>query len=71
MVDSGQGVLLLDRKAVIVAMGKEELQNAPEWKKPVEETKSNHARLVHANFGGPPWPSLSTNQSVPIACGLI
>jgi len=27
-------------KAVIVAMGKEELQNAPEWKKPVEETKS-------------------------------
>jgi sporulation protein YlmC with PRC-barrel domain len=27
-----------DGKAVIVAMGKEELQSAPEWKKPVEET---------------------------------
>jgi sporulation protein YlmC with PRC-barrel domain len=28
-----------DGKAVVVAMGKEELQNAPEWKKPVEEIK--------------------------------
>jgi len=27
-----------DGKAVVVAMGKEELQSAPEWKKPVEET---------------------------------
>jgi sporulation protein YlmC with PRC-barrel domain len=27
-----------DGKAVIVAMGKEELQSAPDWKKPVEET---------------------------------
>jgi sporulation protein YlmC with PRC-barrel domain len=27
-----------DGKAVIVAMGKEDLQNAPEWKKPVDET---------------------------------
>jgi sporulation protein YlmC with PRC-barrel domain len=29
----------VDGKAVIVAMGKEELQNAPEWKKPIEETR--------------------------------
>jgi len=28
-----------DGKAVLVAMGKEELQSAPEWKKPVEETR--------------------------------
>jgi sporulation protein YlmC with PRC-barrel domain len=28
-----------DGKAVVVAMGKEELQNAPEWKKPAEEPK--------------------------------
>jgi sporulation protein YlmC with PRC-barrel domain len=28
-----------DGKAVVVAMEREELQNAPEWKKPVEETK--------------------------------
>ena len=27
-----------DGKAVIVAMGKEDLKNAPEWKKPVDET---------------------------------
>jgi sporulation protein YlmC with PRC-barrel domain len=28
-----------DGKSVVVAMQKEELQNAPEWKKPAEETK--------------------------------
>jgi sporulation protein YlmC with PRC-barrel domain len=28
-----------DGKAVVVAMGKEELQSAPEWKKPAEETQ--------------------------------
>lgn len=28
-----------DGRAVVVAMAKEELQNAPEWKKPAEETK--------------------------------
>jgi sporulation protein YlmC with PRC-barrel domain len=28
-----------DGKAVVVAMGREELQNAPEWKKPAEETR--------------------------------
>jgi sporulation protein YlmC with PRC-barrel domain len=29
----------VDGKAVIVAMGKEELQNAPDWRKPIEETR--------------------------------
>jgi sporulation protein YlmC with PRC-barrel domain len=29
-----------DGKAVVVAMGKEEIQNAPEWKKPAEEAKA-------------------------------
>ena len=29
-----------DGKSVVVAMGKEELQNAPEWKKPAEGPKS-------------------------------
>ncbi|HSF33434.1 MAG TPA: PRC-barrel domain-containing protein [Candidatus Tectomicrobia bacterium] len=28
-----------DGKAVVVAMGREELQNAPDWKKPAEETR--------------------------------
>jgi sporulation protein YlmC with PRC-barrel domain len=28
-----------DGKAVVIAMGKEELQNAPDWKKPSEEPK--------------------------------
>jgi sporulation protein YlmC with PRC-barrel domain len=28
-----------DGRAVVIAMGKEELQNAPEWKKPAEEAK--------------------------------
>jgi sporulation protein YlmC with PRC-barrel domain len=28
-----------DGKAVVIAMGREELQNAPEWKKPAEEPK--------------------------------
>jgi sporulation protein YlmC with PRC-barrel domain len=28
-----------DGKAVVVAMGKEDLQNAPEWRKPAEETR--------------------------------
>jgi sporulation protein YlmC with PRC-barrel domain len=28
-----------DGKAVVVAMGREEIQNAPEWRKPAEETR--------------------------------